>query len=397
MNTVKKTGKGENYVNKVREAVFKATEKGIKTTVSTIFGLPEDNPERARQTLDFVKNLPVSQYYHNHLRVYDGTELYHTHKTFGIELEKKPFSPFYFTRHNYDLKDIQVLPNAKQINDYDKGPLLHTILSLTGMINRYINLHIPSSGISKSGEINLTKEKGRLKSGSVIFAMNYNGTMPDNFIIPEGYICNVLTPSGDYYNIDGSYYRYLTPPLIKIPDGKPFNPKPERRCIEFVDPSFLLDSLIESKERLWRLPYSACSLMPCSCPAREKTVLNLDNPSLCPFYSIELNIYDGCSSCEVNDSCPQCPYMLRYFKDKYCSFHRSGRSCDVFIYVLAHFYYLVMQKVDLRLPEIFIEKRDGLYLVIIDKNIFTVKRDISETSYLTWKFLNKKFPEFDFL
>jgi anaerobic magnesium-protoporphyrin IX monomethyl ester cyclase len=99
----------QEFLGQVKRAVLEARAVGIAPFVSLIFGLPEETPEIAHRTLDFIESLPLEGYSHNFLHVEPGTELWRTHAQYGISVTEGPQSLPYRTTHAYDVhRDVPV-------------------------------------------------------------------------------------------------------------------------------------------------------------------------------------------------------------------------------------------------------------------------------------------------
>ena len=80
----------KEFIHRVRQSVIWSKEMGFVTGVSIILGLPTETPDDARQTMQFVNNLPVDYYMHNILSVFPGTPLWGCHHDSGIETGLDP-------------------------------------------------------------------------------------------------------------------------------------------------------------------------------------------------------------------------------------------------------------------------------------------------------------------
>jgi len=79
----------KEFVRKAKQNVKLAKKVGIRPTISIIIGLPNETLEDVQKTLNFVKKLNVDYYFHNNLHIFTGTELFRTHKKYGLKI--KPF------------------------------------------------------------------------------------------------------------------------------------------------------------------------------------------------------------------------------------------------------------------------------------------------------------------
>lgn len=366
---IKKTDpfKASSHGEKVKEAVELASSHNINSSVSAILGLPGDTPEKGQKLLDFIKTLPVKGYYHNILNIFDGTELSTEHEKFDIKRVQNDIDIFLLTRHSYDARAIPMVPGSYNINSYITGTLVRVLLCLTTMVKRYINFDIPSAIIDLIGDIEF-KEEISCPSGTVFIILNRNKKVNLARLCNYFYKSYLLEEENGYYKIDNFMYKNMLPEhIIKFPDNETSDFLPGKSCIEFVKPELLFDRLIESSHNHWCLPYSACSLLRAPCPAKEK-ILSSVCGNLCPFYLINLDERADCSACEVNKDCPKCNYMLMNFRDKYCSFHKSGKAMDILHYIKAHFYVLFFQEIDLNnLPPVSVKKENGHYIIFAGK------------------------------
>lgn len=123
LEAVKKAPDEKKFLNQVKKTVSWAQNAGIKTSVSTIFGLPREGIKEAQKTLDFVKELQVDEYYHNVLFLFAGTELFETRQQYGLDVNHSPMFLPYETQYAYNVKKVDPLPHAgllKQIKMWKK-------------------------------------------------------------------------------------------------------------------------------------------------------------------------------------------------------------------------------------------------------------------------------------
>jgi radical SAM superfamily enzyme YgiQ (UPF0313 family) len=119
------------FVEKVRRGVKLAKEVGLEISVSTILGLPGATEDDDRTTIDFVKQLEVADYSHNYLRVLSGTELFTSHRTFGLEMEQSLLLLPRQTRHAYDVHKIPMMAHSmhsRMVKEY----MQRTLAMITG-------------------------------------------------------------------------------------------------------------------------------------------------------------------------------------------------------------------------------------------------------------------------
>lgn len=104
--------KEKQYLEKIRLAVKWAHEADINITVSVIQGLPGETEKEARETIDFVSDLNVGNYHHNHLKIFPGTRLFDDHERFGIRIRPSATVLPYETIPSYRLETIRPRKNS---------------------------------------------------------------------------------------------------------------------------------------------------------------------------------------------------------------------------------------------------------------------------------------------
>jgi hypothetical protein len=360
------------YIEDVKASVHAAYRHDIAPTVSIILGLPGDTPQRASATLDLVKNLPLDTYYHNMLNIYDGTELSHTCRDFGLDRIEREGRLFPATKYAYDAKAVPMLPNAFEIRDYRRAALFRTISALTGMLNRYVFADTSCIVFDHGGDLD-PKKFECLPSGTMFLVMP--GNKRAFHWVQQGYLSHTIVPQGTGHIVGPLKFGKTTPvPLLKLV-GEDKKIREGCTCIEFVElePT---DSIPESRSNHWRLPYAACGLLPDRCPADTgKLLSNAWKESLCAFYLVEQVSCRKreCESCPVKDVCPRCPYLLNCFGETYCQYHREGKSWQLLGYLMVHLQVLVDPETDLTsLPAIHCEEKQspetGICFIRIGEN-----------------------------
>ncbi len=114
LKTIKKprSQKEKQFLTQIKSSVTWAKKAGIKTSVSIILGLPGESPQEGRETLNFVKELQVDEYFHNYLLLFAGTELFSTRKKYNLDVVPSPSFLPYKTQYTYDVREITPLPNS---------------------------------------------------------------------------------------------------------------------------------------------------------------------------------------------------------------------------------------------------------------------------------------------
>jgi hypothetical protein len=114
LKTIKKPRpeKESQFLTQIKASVAWAKKAGIKTSVSIILGLPGESPQKGRETVNFVKELHVDEYYHNFLLLFAGTELFYTRKKYNLDVVHSPSFLPYKTLYTYDVGEITPLSNS---------------------------------------------------------------------------------------------------------------------------------------------------------------------------------------------------------------------------------------------------------------------------------------------
>lgn len=349
--------KGKNYsaeaiyIDKVKKAVHKTIENGINATVSIILGLPGDTKVSAQKTLDFIKTLPVDVYYHNILNIFDGTELSLTHNDFGIKREIANNTPFLKTIHGYDTHRFPILPQALIVKTFMSIILHRFLLALSGAVNDFFRPDVPFIYIDFLNQEKI-ENADRFPTGSLVLLLKgiKCRTQVEQMNIAFSFL--EQTRTGRKIRPGFATSQIRTPSII-LP-GDCINVQPGNCYIEFfaMRPEHDFPA---SQTNHWKLPFGACGLLKGKCPANgSKLKSNMTDKNTCIFYPLEsdFSIVD-CDTCECNNTCPKCPYLLKQNAKTYCDFHKSGKSGKLQSYLATHFYTLSLDRVDItHLPSI---------------------------------------------
>lgn len=150
LRAVKKAPDERKFLRQVKTAVSWAQNAGIKTSVSTIFGLPEEGKREAQKTLDFVKELSVDEYYHNVLFLFAGTELFETRQRYGLEVNHSPMFLPYETQYAYNVKEVVPLPHAGLLKQIRMWKKTYSDLLTYGMKNEDYFSYVVMKGMPES-------------------------------------------------------------------------------------------------------------------------------------------------------------------------------------------------------------------------------------------------------
>jgi radical SAM protein with 4Fe4S-binding SPASM domain len=96
----------KRFLQQTKQAVRWCQQVGIEPSVSIISGLPTETLEEGMATLEFVKKLGVKVYFHNHLTLHAGTELFEKQAAYGIRAVPSVQGLPYATKRHYDTRQI---------------------------------------------------------------------------------------------------------------------------------------------------------------------------------------------------------------------------------------------------------------------------------------------------
>ncbi|MDP2939180.1 MAG: radical SAM protein [Candidatus Omnitrophota bacterium] len=102
----------KRFIGKVRKNVRLAKEIGINPTVSVITGLPGATIVDEKKTMEFVRQLKLHAYHHNYLKISPGTELFETHRNYGLAISHPLTILPYLINYAYDIFKIPRLKNS---------------------------------------------------------------------------------------------------------------------------------------------------------------------------------------------------------------------------------------------------------------------------------------------
>jgi radical SAM superfamily enzyme YgiQ (UPF0313 family) len=365
LSLVKKVGtckhqdlkKEHQYVEAIRKAVTTTAGYGIEATVSIILGLPGDNLQRGAETIDFLKSLPLSLYYHNILKIYDGTELAQDHMRFGLKRLAVEDSPFPVTRHAYDTSALPILLNAMRSREYLSRSMAVILFGLTGLA---------ASDVLQGYEclyLDIENQHEPLDWDSLpigTFFIQMPGVKRNDIWRKKGFgSCEIIHTNNGHHVDPEVFMNGPFLPVVLLPGEKGLRGDIDRACLEFMEIS--LDSEIPGSDcNHWRLPYAACGLLPGKCPGRSRRLRSQSgNDGPCVYHKMEpgVELLSQCETCEQYSACPKCLYLLKQFGKAYCDYHRSDKPGSLRAYLLAHLHALRDRNARINaLPSIRIEK-----------------------------------------
>ncbi len=126
----------KEFIEKVQRYVKKTKELNMTPTVSIILGLPGEKLRDGIRTVKFVEALGVDFYAHNFLQIFSGTELFETHRKYGIEIKKGPTLLPFDTYYSYDLSKVPFGKKSTVQDEIDKS--ISTIIGI--MVNSKENI-----------------------------------------------------------------------------------------------------------------------------------------------------------------------------------------------------------------------------------------------------------------
>ncbi len=119
LNAVKKVRSGsgqvdsfkleKKFIARLKECVQQAKVIWLNPTVSIISGLPTETLADAEYTVQWVKELNVTNYFHNTLNIYAGTELFRTHPRYGLRMRRSATMLPFYHQMAYDLNRVPVI------------------------------------------------------------------------------------------------------------------------------------------------------------------------------------------------------------------------------------------------------------------------------------------------
>lgn len=391
LRNVKKVGDAKSpdyreekeFIENIKRYVEKTKKLKMKATVSIILGLPGEKLEDGVKSVKFVESLGVDFYAHNFLQIFPGTELFETHKKFGIRIEKSASLLPFDTYHSYDVSKVPFGKNSTVQTDIDK-----TVAVVIGnVVNSSERVKRASSKFSDFLIINLVPgktviewlSKNSLLLSNVVFLFNKNKGMREDIIermIKGGFPSKrfyFLEETNKFYHISPEsrkfqivtsrvykwdlYLSFSPFHIFENPDSKKLynkfkviyiiERKDDLRYFEkFV--SEMINEKGELKEEI--LNFKGCFLNGCifsrKCPSLSlhKIVVEEDlslkpcffggkigyvgdNPS--DIHNKFLEIFrkeeekKGCNSCPVKDVCSRCPFVKFPIKSELCRIKRK--------------------------------------------------------------------------
>lgn len=364
-----------DYIKTTRKAVEASVSHGIRATVSIILGLPGDTMPRAKETLTFVRSLPVSTYFHNILHIYDGTELAWTHGEFGLSRVTDERSPFPQTQHSYDVTSLPIMSHEARTRQYLEKSMLSAVLGLTGlMVCLRVSEH-PRIYLDVDSDVEPANWEQR-PIGTLFITMPSVGRKETWRTRCFGSESLELTESGCYLSPE-VFGRSDILPAFVLPGlgGQRSDSVPS--CLEFVEMS-PTDEVPSSQRNHWRLPYAACGLLPAECPVRTGWLASqYAERGTCVFYpeSTDAGYQPPCEQCAVRRTCPRCGYLLRRYGVAYCHYQRSEKPQSLLAYLKAVVHVLRDPNTALdalpaiRLEEFPLERQD-VRVISIDEKLF---------------------------
>lgn len=343
-------GLERNYIEQTRKQVEAAAGHGIAASVSIILGLPGETEARGAKTLDFVRALPVKLYAHNFLNIYDGTELARSYRDFGLDRVMGEHAPFPTTVHAYDVRALPFFSHCDRAKAYASQTLARAVIALTGMAGERFPALGPCIYLDRATDDSEEAFAWReLPLGTHFLVIS--SLARHRQWRARGFGSELLEPFHGGFLLSAEVLEgSKLLPIILFP-GQAAENDPRRSSLEFYDmgPG---DDLPRSEPNHWRLPYAACGLLPLRCPGKSKGWRPaMDASAGCVFHVVghTPRTIPDCARCPVQDRCPQCPYLLARYGERYCDFQRTEKPISLHAYLLAHVNVLRMP--DFRLDE----------------------------------------------
>lgn len=365
LRAVKKVApyKEEEFLEQVKNCVQWAKEAGMSTSVSVIFGLPEEGIKEAEETLNFIKELDVDEYASNYLQICAGTELFRTRKEYGLDVYPSSFFLPYLIQHAYDVWKIPLLPKSH----LERG-LAQWKRTYCGMLsyevdrteNSYEYLMLKKMPVNNE-EVCVWLQKNCVLPLSVV---DITGTTKEEGIHNLEFLLRGGVPVGPYYVVvkNGQPRLLYLPQFVGLPVGVPETPfhRYEKgteglfTCEESQDVKALnqfVDNYIQ--EGILSFPVQdlpgtlvgACRWGESVCPAVSGGVLVLDGEHVLPCYygegvgmigdSIQ-NLRENvktmlrekeeereCTNCAVKRECSRCLFPQPFTDVEFCRLRRD--------------------------------------------------------------------------
>jgi MoaA/NifB/PqqE/SkfB family radical SAM enzyme len=372
LQAVKKApGREKEFLDTIKKCVHWAKETGIATSVSTIFGLPREGLKEAKETLDFVKELNVDEYYHNVLFLCAGTELFGSRKQYGLDVVHSPSVLPYITVYAYNVEKVDLLPHASlhgQIRTWKK--MYCDLLSYGSRDQHYKHLLIKKmpdsveqlcSWLQEYCVVHLSVYDFTKNTGKEVAAIReaffdkgvplgvYTVVNEESQCLNQYSQIDVSTPVPvvpfHRYRIEGALYTLKQPQDVKM-------------LAEFFAAHVREGILSFNPEEIPQTLVDACKWGESLCPALSRGVLVVDGDTVLSccngggigrigdnVQTLRENIQDmlrekekerGCDSCPVKNECSHC--LFPRFDGRFCELKRRYPGISALITILEWLY-----------------------------------------------------------
>lgn len=374
----------KEFIEKVQRYVKKTKELNMTPTVSIILGLPGEKLRDGIRSVKFVEALGVDFYAHNFLQIFSGTELFETHRKYGIRIEKGPTLLPFNTYYSYDLSKIPFGKKSTVQDEIDKNisTIIGIMVNSKKNIKRFSNLYsdflikdfIPEKSViewlSKNSiilsNVLFLFEEREINREEIFESMIRSGFPSKRFYflkLTEKFNCTLLC-SKKFQLIPSKVYKWdvcfsLTPFHI-------FKNLESEKLSDYFKVLYLIENrndldyfkefvkgILDEKNSLKKeiMNLKGCFLNGCifarECPSLNihKVIINEDlslktclygegvghvgdNPSDIQKRFTEIFRREeerrGCDSCLVKKVCSKCPFLKYPLKDEYCKIRREN-------------------------------------------------------------------------
>ena len=109
--------KEKRFLKIMEKTIKKTQELGLDPMVNIITGLPGENINDAKKTLEYITKLNINSYSHNYLKIYAGTEMFYKYRDWGYDIKQDDYKLPFIVKYPYDVSIIKPLYNSVNRNE----------------------------------------------------------------------------------------------------------------------------------------------------------------------------------------------------------------------------------------------------------------------------------------